>query len=148
VRSSRACNRNKRGVVDVVGNFKLTDDLGFNLNFDWASEDEASVVNPGRHSTWVGASGIITYQFNNRFSSAVRGEWFDDAQGSRTGTEQTLWDVTLDFKAMLSQYIYTRFEYRHDESDQAVVQRRQDDLPAGQRLGGGRARVLLLSSAT
>jgi Putative beta-barrel porin-2, OmpL-like. bbp2 len=114
------CNRNKRGVVDVVGNFKLTDDLGFNLNFDWASEDEASVVNPGRHSTWVGASGIITYQFNNRFSSAVRGEWFDDAQGSRTGTQQELWDVTLDFKAMLSQYIYTRFEYRHDESDQAV----------------------------
>ena len=41
------CNRNKRGVVDVVGNFKLTDDLGFILNFDWASEDEASVGEPG-----------------------------------------------------------------------------------------------------
>jgi hypothetical protein len=114
------CNRNKRGVVDVVGNFKLTDDLGFILNFDWASEDEASVANPGRHSTWVGASGILTYQFDPRFSTAVRGEWFDDAQGSRTGIEQELWEVTVDFKAMLSQYIYTRVEYRHDESDQGV----------------------------
>jgi hypothetical protein len=114
------CNRNKRGVVDVVGSFKLTDELGFILNFDWGSEDEASAANPGRHSTWVGASGILTYQFNERFSSAVRGEWFDDAQGSRTGTLQELWNVTIDFKAMLSQYIYTRVEYRHDESDEPV----------------------------
>jgi hypothetical protein len=114
------CNRNKRGVVDVVGSFKLTEDLGFILNFDWASEDEASAVNPGRHSTWVGASGIITYQLTDRFSTAVRGEWFDDAQGSRTGVQQELWEVTVDFKAMLSEYIYTRIEYRHDESDEPV----------------------------
>jgi hypothetical protein len=114
------CNRNKRGVVDVVGNFKLTDELGFLLNFDWGSEDEASVVNPGRHSTWVGFSGVATYQFTDRFSSALRGEWFEDAQGSRTGTQQNLWEITLDFKAMLSEYIYTRIEYRHDESDEPV----------------------------
>ncbi|MEW6269244.1 MAG: porin [Thermodesulfobacteriota bacterium] len=114
------CNRNKRGVVDVVGNFKLTEDLGFILNFDWASEDEASVVNPGRHSTWVGAAGIFTYQITDRFSTALRGEWFEDSQGSRTGTQQELWEVTLDFKAMLSEYIYTRVEYRHDESDARV----------------------------
>ena len=114
------CNRNKRGVVDVVGNFKLTDDLGFIMNFDYGSEDEASAVNPGRHSTWIGASGIVTYQFTKRFSSAVRGEWFSDAQGSRTGVQQDIWDVTFDFKAMLSEYIYTRVEYRHDESDKGV----------------------------
>ena len=55
-----------------------------------------------------------------RFSSAVRGEWFSDAQGSRTGVQQDIWDVTFDFKAMLSEYIYTRVEYRHDESDKGV----------------------------
>ena len=114
------CNRNKRGVIDVVGNFKLTDDLGFIMNFDYGSEDEASAVNPGRHSTWIGASGIITYQITDRFSAATRGEWFSDAQGSRTGVQQDLWGITVDFKAMLSEYIYTRIEYRHDESDKGV----------------------------
>lgn len=114
------CNRNKRGVVDVVGSFKLTEDLGFILNFDWGSEDEASVVNPGRHAPWVGASGIITYQIDPRFSTALRGEWFEDAEGARTGTAQDLWEITVDFKAMLSEYIYTRIEYRHDESDEPV----------------------------
>lgn len=112
------CNRNKRGVVDVVGSFKLTDDLGFILNFDYGSEDEASVVNPGRHATWIGASGIFTYQITDRFSTALRGEWFEDAQGARSGVQQELWNITVDFKAMLSEYIYTRVEYRHDESDE------------------------------
>jgi hypothetical protein len=125
------CNRNKRGVVDVVANFKLTDELGFILNFDWASEDEASVVTPGRHSTWVGASGIFTYQINERFSTALRGEWFDDAQGSRTGVQQELWEITFDFKAMLSEYIYTRVEYRHDESDERVFTAHKNILLPG-----------------
>lgn len=125
------CNRNKRGVVDVVGNFKLTDDLGFILNFDWGSEDEASVVNPGRHSTWVGAAGILTYQITDRFSTALRGEWFEDAQGSRTGVQQELWEITLDFKAMLSEYIYTRVEYRHDESDEPVFLKGKNRFLAG-----------------
>jgi hypothetical protein len=112
------CNRNKRGVVDVVGSFKLTDDLGFILNFDYGSEDEASVVNPGRHATWIGASGIFTYQITDRFSTALRGEWFEDAQGARSGVQQELWNITVDFKAMLAEYLYTRVEYRHDESDE------------------------------
>ena len=114
------CNRNKRGVVDVVGSFKLTEDLGFIVNFDFGSEDEASAVNPGRHSTWIGAAGYVTYQITDRFSVATRGEWFSDAQGSRTGVQQDLWNVTFDFKAMLSEYIYTRIEYRHDQSDVGV----------------------------
>ena len=140
------CNRNKRGVVDVVGNFKLTDDLGLIMNFDWGSEDEASVVNPGRHSTWVGAGGVLTYQFTNRFSTAVRGEWFSDAQGSRTGVQQDLWDVTFDFKAMLSEYIYTRVEYRPRRVGPAGLHRAQDHLPARRRLRGARGRLLLLST--
>ncbi|HZR79723.1 MAG TPA: outer membrane beta-barrel protein [Candidatus Binatia bacterium] len=114
------CNRNKRGVVDVVANVKLTDQFSFIFNGDWASEDEASVVNPGRHSTWDGMAGILTFQPINPLMFAVRGEWFEDAQGSRTGVQQQLWEVTFDAKYMLSQYIYTRAEYRHDESNQNV----------------------------
>lgn len=126
------CNSNKRGVVDVVANVHFTDEWGFIFNGDWASEDEASVVNPGRHSTWEGMAGILTYQPINPLMMALRGEWFDDAQGSRTGTQQALWEVTFDVKYNLSEYIYTRAEYRHDESNQNVFQANQDFFLQGQ----------------
>jgi Putative beta-barrel porin-2, OmpL-like. bbp2 len=116
--NGQGCNRNKRGVVDVVANIKLTDQVSFIFNGDWASEDEASAVNPGRHSTWDGMAGIFTYQPIDPLMLALRGEWFEDAQGSRTGVQQQLWEITFDVKYMLSKYIYTRVEYRHDESTQ------------------------------
>ncbi len=117
--NGEGCNRNKRGVVDVVANVKLLDELSFILNGDWGSEDEASVVNPGRHSTWEGLAGTVVYNPLAQLQLAARGEWFGDPQGSRTGAGQNLWDVTFDVRYQLSKYVYTRAEYRHDESDEA-----------------------------
>ena len=112
------CNRNKRGLVDAVATIKLLDPLTLSMNYDWASEDEASAVDPGRHSTWQGFSGILIYDPIKRLEFALRGEWFEDAQGSRTGLQQTLWEVTTSARVLLSDHIYTRAEYRHDESTQ------------------------------
>ena len=126
------CNSNKRGVVDVVAAIKLTDEWGLIFNADWGSEDEASVVSPGRHSTWDGISTILTYQPINPLTLALRGEWFEDPQGSRTGTAQDLWEITFDAKYMLSEYIYTRAEYRHDESDARYFTAGKNFLLAGQ----------------
>jgi Putative beta-barrel porin-2, OmpL-like. bbp2 len=126
------CNSNKRGLVDAVATIKPIDQVSFILNYDWASEDEASAVNPGRHSTWQGFSGIIVYDPIKRLEFALRGEWFEDAQGSRTGIQQSLWEVTTSAKVLLSDHIYTRAEYRHDESDQKPFLANQSIFLAGQ----------------
>lgn len=124
------CNGNFRGVVDVVAEMRPLDELGIKLAYLYGSEDEASAVDLGRHSTWSGFEGVISYDFLDCFTAAVRGEWFQDAQGSRTAsnlarvglspTRLSLWEVSADLKAMLSEHIYVRTEYRHDEADDDV----------------------------
>ena len=117
--SGAGCNANKRGVLDMVIGMTPLPGLDFTLNYDFGSETAASQIQPGRHASWVGFSGVASYT-KGRWQTALRGEWFQDQQGARTGTAQTLWALTLDGRIRLSQALYLRAEYRHDESNQAV----------------------------
>ncbi|MDG1957065.1 MAG: outer membrane beta-barrel protein [Candidatus Binatia bacterium] len=117
--SGRYCNSNNRGVVDVVIGMTPLPGLNFTLNYDFGSESGASVRKPGKHASWSGFSGIASYTYN-RWQAGLRGEWFQDGQGARTGVPQTLWAVSLDARVFLSDGLYLRSEYRHDESDRAV----------------------------
>ncbi|MDG2306361.1 MAG: outer membrane beta-barrel protein [Candidatus Binatia bacterium] len=124
----QGCDSNMRGLVDVVLNVDPVEDLHTSINFLWASEDEASLVNPGRHAQWLGATGTVWYDFLDCFTVATRGEWFQDQQGVRLGTTNaagnpigaTVWAVTGDLKAMLSEHVYIRSEYRYDGSPQPI----------------------------
>ncbi|MFP6663704.1 MAG: outer membrane beta-barrel protein [Deltaproteobacteria bacterium] len=113
------CTSNQRGVIDVVIGMTPLPGLDLVLNYDYGSESKASLTEIGQHATWSGFSGIASYT-HGRWQGALRGEWFQDAAATRTGTEQTLWALTVNAKVMLSDLIYLRAEYRHDESDQAV----------------------------
>jgi hypothetical protein len=138
----QGCNSNYRGVVDVVAEFIPFEDVGVKLAYLYGSEDEASATTPGRHATWSGFEGILTYDFLDCFTAAVRGEWFQDAQGTRTAANLaridlgpqhlSLWEVSVDLKAMLSEHIYVRTEYRHDEGDDDVFLKGKTVLRAGQ----------------
>src|SRR5262249_8830851 len=108
------CNRNKRGLVDLVVTLEPTDALTVLLNFDWASEEEAAKVHPGRQAQWGGFSGIVSYELTDWLVVSARGEWFDDTQGARTELRQRLWEETVSFKILLTEYLYLRGEYRHD----------------------------------
>lgn len=138
----QSCNSNYRGVVDVVAEMTPFEDFGVKLAYLYGSEDEASATDFGRHSTWGGFEGIVSYDFLDCFTAAVRGEWFQDAQGSRTAANLdrvgvppqhlTLWEVSADLKALLSEHIYVRTEYRHDEADDDVFLSGKTILHAGQ----------------
>lgn len=117
--SGLGCNSNNRGVVDVVIGMTPLPGLDFTLNYDFGSESGASVRKPGAHATWSGFSGIASYTYN-RWQAGLRGEWFQDGQGARTSVPQTLWAVSLDARVFLSESLYLRSEYRHDESNQSV----------------------------
>ena len=56
------------------------------------------------------------------FELATRGEFFDDEDGARTGTAQTLWEITqtLSYKIPEVTGLLARLEYRHDNSDTNV----------------------------
>ena len=132
------CNSNYRGVVDVVMSITPPDVEGLSLllNYAYGAEDEASLVNPGRHSVWTGFSGIVSFEaIPDYLTLALRGEYFDDPQGSRLRAANanlarpssvddiigvSVWEVTFDAKVMLSDYIYLRGEYRHDEASHPI----------------------------
>ena len=110
----------KRGVFDLVATIKPTSALTFLLNYDWGHEDDAAVAEPGS-AIWQGFAGVANYQFTDRFSGAVRGEWFEDHGGSRTGLRQTLAEGTVTAKYQLTQHLYMRAEYRRDYSTRSLV---------------------------
>jgi hypothetical protein len=114
----------KRGVFDTVLTLSPLDDLRFTLNYDRGSE--SGILEGGREATWQGVAGIVTVGgalFSPRwtpFSLAVRGEWFSDEDGTRTGDAQDLWEVTTTLKWQIGKHLAARLEYRHDESNRRV----------------------------
>ena len=89
--------------------------LSIILNYDDAQEDHISAT--GGTAKWSGLAGIVKYDINETFSIAVRGEYFDDKDGVRTGTAQKLKEVTVTPEIRLANGIILRPEYRHDSSD-------------------------------
>ena len=105
---------NKRGVADFVATIKPTSALTFLLNYDWGHEDAAAAGNEA--GLWQGFAAVANYAFTDRASAAVRGEWFEDHGGTRTGTVQSLYEATVTGKYLITQHLYGQLEYRHDES--------------------------------
>lgn len=102
----------KRALGDIVLTVKPVDPLTLVLNYDYAQEDDAALN--GRTAIWQGFSGIANYQFTDRFSLALRGEWFEDHGGSRTGARQSLYEGTVTAKYLVTQHLYGRVELRRD----------------------------------
>ncbi len=123
----------KRWVVDVVATYipPSLKALTLQANYDYGREDEAvengaSVV---QDATWQGVSLIANYDLTEKLSFAVRGEYFIDQDGARTAFAGTgpsgvlplqsrlnVYEVTATVKYKLWQGLFTRLEYRHDQS--------------------------------
>ena len=105
---------NKRGVADFVATIKPTSALTLLLNYDWGHEDAAA---PGNEAAlWQGFAAVANYAFTDRLSAAVRGEWFEDHSGARTGIGGAFYEGTVTGKYLITQHLYGQLEYRHDES--------------------------------
>jgi hypothetical protein len=70
----------------------------------------------------VGIAGYAAYDWTEKLRTAIRLEYFDDADGFRTGFGSGLGlssaTVTLQYKVWRG--LVGRLEYRHDEADEAV----------------------------
>jgi hypothetical protein len=107
--------RDNRSLLDIVATIKPIKPLSIILNYDDAQEDHLSAT--GGTAKWSGLAGIVKYDINDTYSIAVRGEYFDDKDGVRTGTTQKLKEVTVTPEIRLANGIILRPEYRHDSSD-------------------------------
>jgi hypothetical protein len=105
---------NKRGVADLVATIKPTSALTLLLNYDWGHEEAAAAGNEA--ALWQGFAAVANYAFTDRASAAVRGEWFEDHGGTRTGAVQSLYEATVTGKYLITQHLYGQLEYRHDVS--------------------------------
>lgn len=108
-------NGNQRGVIDLVATIQPREELTLGLNYDYGREENA--VSATQDAKWWGIAGYLRYQFTERWAQALRLEFFEDQDGTRTGTAQELWEVTLTNDYKLQDNLLLRLEYRHDDSD-------------------------------
>lgn len=124
--------RDNRSLLDIVATIKPIKPLAIILNYDAATEDNGVASGDAK---WSGFAGIVKYDISDKYSIAVRGEYFDDKDGVRTGTVQKLNEVTVTPEIRLDGGLIVRPEYRHDSSNKESFEngtkKKQDTLALG-----------------
>ncbi|MDO8433379.1 MAG: outer membrane beta-barrel protein [Candidatus Binatus sp.] len=110
------------GAIDPVATWKPWFLPKLTLQSEYVYGTQSGPVINGHSGSWTGVSGYVVYDWTDQFETATRGEMFQDKDGSRTGTAQTLWEVTqtLSYKIPQVTGLLGRLEYRHDNSSQNV----------------------------
>ena len=119
--TSGSSSGNTRTLLDIIATIKPVKRFSIILNYDDAKEENVpgSLLPSGisGDAKWNGLACIVKYDFNDKYSLAVRGEYFDDKDGFRTGTVQKLKEVTVTPEIRLNGGVILRPEYRHDSSN-------------------------------
>jgi hypothetical protein len=108
------------GAIDPVWTWKPSFAPKLTLQGEYIYGTQSGPVVNGHSGSWSGYGQYVVYDFTPSLESATRGEVFDDKDGSRTGTTQTLWEITetLNYKIPEVTGLLARLEYRHDNSSQ------------------------------
>ena len=105
-----------RSVLDGVLTVKAWPKLSLGLNGDFGHEQ----VPGGGDVSWSGIAGYARWQATPSFALSARGESFDDPDGARTGTQQTLTEGTLTPELRLTPHLVLRGDLRMDHSNHDV----------------------------
>ena len=97
-----------------MATYYLTDKLTLLGNFVYGNDGD----NLGNRGYWTGFAGYFKYAFTKNLAFSPRFEVFNDNAGLRSGTPQTLKDITLTQEVKLLNNFLTRFEFRRDFSNQ------------------------------
>jgi hypothetical protein len=113
----------KRFTWSTVATIKPIDPLAVYLEYTYGNEDK--VTASLRDATWQGWAAVASYNWTDRFNTALRGEIFKDSDGYRTasGRDTTLGEVTLSGTYKFTRMFLGRTEVRQDWADQKVYQR-------------------------
>lgn len=154
-------NADGRTLIDLTSILSVPKDMDLGaleglsvaLNLDWAGEEGVAGVGPGgapAYAEWYGLAGIISYDFalppisdenDKRFYVAMRGEFFDDVDGTRLGPLSTflpgrsigvqVWELTWTLGWRPVENILLRAEVRYDKADDNIFEVDSDNgLPS------------------
>ena len=104
-----------RNLLDVVATFNVSDPLSIVLNYDYGTQEGGSAS--GGKAKWEGLAGYVNYQFSEQWRLSLRGEYFDDKDGYRTGVVQKWKEATATLAYLPSKNFELRAEVRGDRSD-------------------------------
>ncbi len=110
-----------RTLVDLAATWKPRDRVTVGGNGDFGHETGA--VDPGRSATWSGVAGYLHATVIGPFALALRGEYFADPDGVRTGVAQYLTEGTLTPELSVSPHAIVRADVRVDHSNREVFER-------------------------
>ncbi len=114
---------NKRFVFDWVATIKPMKNLSVILNADYATEDMGPHADDAK---WYGFAAAAKYDFSDRYSLAVRAEYFKDEDGVRTGIKQSMKEITITPEIRIAKGLIIRPEYRHDWAGEKTFDSRRD----------------------
>jgi len=110
-----------RTMLDAVATFKLGERTTMGINGDWGTD--ANAAGPGADARWSGVAGYLRLTVTPSFAVSARGEVFDDRDGARTGTAQTLREATVTPELRLTPHLLLRADARLDHSDLSVFEK-------------------------
>jgi hypothetical protein len=110
-----------RTFLNLVGSWKLGASSALGLDAVWATEENAA--GPGQDGTWSGIALYGRLGVTPSFALVLRGEVFDDPDGVRTGTAQTLSELTLTPELKLAPGLVLRADLRLDHSSRDVFEK-------------------------
>jgi hypothetical protein len=110
----------RRDSLDTWASWKVSGRWSFAVNADYGTEDGDETGGGG--VWWGGVAGYARVTLHERFAVSVRAEFFRDPDGERTGTKQTLREVTITPEWKPAKGVAVRGEVRHDWSDAPVFE--------------------------
>jgi hypothetical protein len=123
---------NKRFTWSNVATLKLFEPLTVYLEYTYGKEE--NITASLRDGTWQGWAGIASYNWTDRFNTALRGEIFKDSDGVRTGLSRdvTLGEITLTGAYKFTKMLIGRAELRQDWADEGFYKRGRAGLDKNQ----------------
>jgi hypothetical protein len=113
-----------RYLVDVVATWAVNDKFTIMANYDNGQQKDASFGAAKDKYQWDGAAIYFNYAFTDQWSASLRGEYFDDKDGYRTGVVDPLskagqkWkEATLTLAYAPTKHFVMRVEGRYDKSN-------------------------------
>lgn len=109
----------RRNLLDVVATYNATRQLGFVLNYDYGDQDNVTSLVDGTRikAKWSGVAAYVNYAFSDQWRISLRGEYFDDSDGYRTGVIQKWQEGTITVAYLPTTHAEVRGESRWDRSD-------------------------------
>jgi hypothetical protein len=114
----------QRYVVDVVATWAVNDKFTIMANYDNGQQKDDTFAAAKNKYQWNGAAIYFNYALTDQWSASLRGEYFNDKDGYRTGVVDVLsgdgqkWkEATLTLAYAPSKHFVLRIEGRYDKSN-------------------------------